>query len=109
MISTIIRFIVSAVVLLLVSWLLPGISVNGFAGALFAAVIIAILGWAAESLLGSKRSPKSRGLIGFLSAAVVIYVAQFIIPNQLSVSVIGALLAAVVIGLIDAIVPTELR
>jgi putative membrane protein len=109
LIGTIIRFIVSALVLLLVGWLLPGISVNGFTGALIAAVIIAILGWAAESLLGDKRSPKARGVIGFLSAAIVIYLAQFIIPNQLSVSIFGALLAALVIGFIDAIVPTELR
>lgn len=109
LIGTIVRFIVSALVLLVVSWVLPGISVNGFSGALFAAVIIAVLGWAAESLLGEKRSPKSRGIIGFLSAAVVIYIAQFIIPNQLSVSLIGSLLAALVIGLVDAFVPTELR
>lgn len=109
LISTIIRFIVSAVVLLVVGWLLPGISVNGFAGALFASIIIAILGWAAESLLGENKSPQSRGIVGFLSAAIVIYLAQFIIPNQLSVSVVGALLAALVIGLVDSFVPTELR
>ncbi|MFZ7103394.1 MAG: phage holin family protein [Peptococcaceae bacterium] len=109
LIGSIIRFIVSAVVLLLVGWLLPGFSVNGFVGALIAAIIIAVLGWVAESLLGEKRSPKSRGIIGFISAAVVIYAAQFIIPNQLSVSILGALLAALVIGLVDSFVPTELR
>lgn len=109
MIGTIIRFIVSALVLLVVSWILPGIKVNGFTGALFAAVIIALLGWVAESLLGKNKSPQSRGIIGFLSAAVVIYLAQFIIPNQLSVSLIGSLLAALVIGLVDAFIPTALR
>lgn len=109
MIGTIVRFIVSALVLMVVSWILPGMSVSGFGGALIAAVIIAILGWAIESLLGEKRSPQSRGLVGFITAAVVIYLAQFVIPNQLSVTIIGALLAALVIGVIDAIVPTELR
>jgi len=109
LIGTIVRFIVSALVLMVVSWILPGMSVNGFAGALIAAVIIAILGWAIESLLGEKRSPQSRGIVGFLTAALVIYLAQFAIPNQLSVTIIGALLAALVIGVIDAIVPTELR
>ncbi|MGI6224652.1 MAG: phage holin family protein [Peptococcales bacterium] len=109
MIRTIIRFIVSALVLLVVSWILPGIRVNGFIGALYGAVIIALLGWVAESLLGKNISPQGRGIVGFLSAAVVIYLAQFIIPAQLSVSLIGALLSALVIGLIDAVVPTELR
>lgn len=109
MVGTVIRFIVSALVLLVVSWILPGVRVNGFTGALIAAVIIALLSWVVESLLGKNRSPQSRGLVGFFSAAIVIYLAQFIIPNQLSVSLIGALLAALVIGLIDAVVPTTLR
>ena len=109
MIATIVRFIVSAIVLLVVGWILPGISVNGFSGALMAAIVIALLGWLIEGLLGENKSPQSRGIVGFLVAAIVIYAAQFIIPNQLTVSVIGALLAALVIGLIDAFVPTVLR
>lgn len=109
LIGTIVRFIVSALVLMLVGWLLPGISVNGFIGALLAAVVIAVLGYLAELILGEKISPQSRGIVGFIVAAVVIYVAQFIVPNYLSVNILGALLAALVIGVIDAFVPTELR
>lgn len=108
-IRTIIRFIVSAVVLLLVSWLVPGLSVAGFTGALIAAVVIALLGWVAEKLLGKQVTPQSRGLIGFISAAVVIYLAQFIVPGSINVNLVGALLASLVIGLVDAVIPTELR
>jgi putative membrane protein len=109
MLHTVVRFIVSAVVLLIVAWLLPGISVSGFWGALIAAAVIALIGWAAEKIIGKNVSPRSRGIIGFISAAIVIYLAQFIIPNYLEVSIIGSLLAAFVIGLVDAVVPTELR
>lgn len=109
LIRAIIRFIVSALVLLVVSWLVPGISVAGFTGALIAAVVIAVLGWVAEMLLGKKATPQARGLAGFISAAVVIYLAQFIVPDSIQVNVIGALLASLVIGLVDAFVPTELR
>ena len=109
-IGAIIRFVVSALVLVVVSWLSPGFVVKGgFVGALIAAAVIAILGYIAEALLGDKISPQSRGLVGFITAAVVIYLAQFIIPGLLSVSIIGALIAAFVIGLIDAVVPTVLR
>ena len=107
--GTIVRFIVSGLVVLLVSWFLPGVRVAGFTGALIAAAVIAVLGYLVESLLGKKISPQSRGIIGFVTSAVVIYLAQFIVPNYLSVSIIGALLAAFVIGIIDAFVPTELR
>jgi len=107
--GTIIRFIVSALVLMLVGWLLPGIEVVGFTGALIAAVIIAVLGYLIEAILGDAVSPQSRGIVGFISAAVVVYAAQFIVPNYLQVNILGALLAALVIGVIDAFVPTELR
>ncbi|RDV82414.1 phage holin family protein [Ammonifex thiophilus] len=108
--GAIVRFIVSAIVLLIVSWLSPGFVVRGgFLGALIAAGVIALLGYLAETLLGDRISPHSRGLVGFITAAVVIYLAQFIIPGLLSVSIIGALIAAFIIGLIDAFVPTLLR
>jgi putative membrane protein len=107
MLGTIVRFIVSALVLLLVGYLLPGITVSGFVGALIAAVVIAVLGYIVEAILGDRISPRSRGIVGFITAAVVIYVAQFIIPSYLSVSLLGSLLAAFVIGLVDAFIPTE--
>lgn len=109
MVRTIVRFVVSAIVLLLISYLLPGIKVSGFIGALLAAVVIAVLGYLVEMILGEKISPRSRGVVGFVVAAVVIYLAQYIIPNYMSVSLLGSILAAFVIGLVDAFIPTELR
>ncbi|MBE3573198.1 MAG: phage holin family protein [Moorella humiferrea] len=108
-VGTIVRFIVSALVLMLVGFILPGIRVAGFTGALIAAVVIALLGWLAEAVLGKRISPHGRGIVGFIVAAIVIYLAQFIVPAYLSVNIVGALLAALVIGVIDAFVPTELR
>lgn len=109
MLGAVVRFIVSAIVLLIVGWLLPGVQVSGFWGALIAAAVIAIIGWIVESLLGDKISPRSRGLVGFLTAAVIIYLAQFIIPAYLDVTILGALLASAVIGLVDMVVPTTVR
>lgn len=108
MLGAIIRFVVSALVLLLVAWLIPGFTIAGFWTALWAAVAIAVVGWAVARIFGRGASPQARGLIGFLVAALVIYLVQFLIPG-VTVSVLGALLAALVIGLVDAVVPTELR
>ncbi|MCD5406108.1 MAG: phage holin family protein [Desulfotomaculum sp.] len=110
MIGLAVRFVVSALVLMVASWLVPGFLVEGgFIGALIAAAVIAGLGYIAESLFGEKISPQHRGIIGFISAAVVIYLAQFIIPDLLTVSLVGALIAAFIIGLMDAVVPTVVR
>jgi putative membrane protein len=108
MLRAIVRFIVSALVLMFVGFLLPGVQVVGFTTALIAALVIAGLGWLAETLLGGRASPSSRGGVGFLTAAIVIYVAGWLVPG-FRVGIIGALLASFVIGLIDAVVPTQIR
>jgi putative membrane protein len=108
MLGLIVRFIVSALVLMLVSFLLPGFATLGFGAAIIAAIVIAVLGFIAESIFGKKVSPQNRGIIGFVVSAAVIYLAQFIVPGM-EVSIIGAALAALVIGVIDVFVPTELR
>jgi len=109
MVGFIVRLVVSALVLLFVGFLIPGFAVFGFVNALIAAVVIAVLGWLIETLLGKRISPQARGIIGFVSGAVVIYAAQYIIPGAVRASIWGALLASLVIGIIDAVVPTELR
>ncbi|HHY76353.1 MAG TPA: phage holin family protein [Firmicutes bacterium] len=107
-IGAVVRFIVSAIVLMVMGLVLPGFRLFGFVNALIAAVVIAALGWAIEAILGERVSPQSRGLIGFIVAAVVIYVAQFVVPGM-SVTILGALLASLVVGIIDAFVPTVIR
>ncbi|HHY45414.1 MAG TPA: phage holin family protein [Firmicutes bacterium] len=107
-IGAIVRFIVSAIVLMVMGLVLPGFRLFGFVNALIAALVIAALGWAIEAILGERVSPQSRGLIGFIVAAIVIYVAQFLVPGM-SVTILGALLASLVVGIIDAFVPTVIR
>lgn len=108
-IGMIVRFVVSALVLLLVSYIVPGIEVAGLTGALVAALVIAVLGYVVERILGDKVTQRGRGAVGFITAAVVIYFSQFLVPGYISVSLVGALLASLVIGIIDIFVPTTIR
>ncbi len=106
MLGAIVRFIVSALVLMFVGFLVPGFSVMNFWSALVAAVVISVLGWAIEALFGRNLSPYGRGLVGFISGAVVLYLSQLFVPGM-RVTIVGALLASLVIGIIDLFVPTE--
>ncbi|GMA59815.1 phage holin family protein [Alicyclobacillus fastidiosus] len=106
--GTIIRFVVSALVLMLVGYIVPGFGVMGFWSAILAAVVIALLGWAMEAVFGRRVSPYGRGIMGFISGAIVIYIAQLFVPGMRT-SILGALLASLVIGIIDLFVPTNLR
>ena len=107
-IGAIVRFIVSAFVLLGVDFLLPNVDINGFTNALIASIVIAILAYIVEEFLGDDISPQARGLTGFISAAIVIYLTGLILGGM-QVTIIGSLLAALVIGIIDSFIPTELR
>lgn len=100
----IVRFVVSALALMVVGFLVPRFEVGGFFSALFLALAIAVLGWIGEALFGKRISPFGRGIVGFLSSAAVIWLAQFFIAG-VRVTVLGALLAALAIGIIDLFVP----
>jgi uncharacterized membrane protein YvlD (DUF360 family) len=104
--GTIVRFIVSALVLMLVGYLVPQFEVGGFWSALFLALVIAVLGWIIEGIFGKKVTPFGRGIVGFLTSALVIWLAQFIVGG-VRVSIIGAILAALVIGIIDLFIPVS--
>ncbi len=100
----VVRFIVSALVLMVVGFIVPAFEVGGFWSALFLALVIAAAGWIIEGIFGKKVSPFGRGIVGFLTSALVIWVAQFIV-DDVRVTMIGAILAALVIGIIDLFIP----
>jgi putative membrane protein len=104
--GTVIRFIVSALVLMVVGFLVPGFSVGGFWSALFLALVIAVLGWIIEGIFGKRVSPFGRGIVGFLASAAVIWISQFIV-GDVDVSLLGAILAALAIGVIDLFIPVS--
>ncbi|GIO31517.1 MULTISPECIES: phage holin family protein [Paenibacillus] len=102
----VVRFIVSAIVLMVVGWIVPQFSVGGFWSALLLALVIALLGWVIEGIFGKRVSPFGRGIVGFVVSALVIYIAQFIVGG-VSVTILGAILAALVIGIIDLFIPVS--
>ncbi|XEC93470.1 phage holin family protein [Paenibacillus tarimensis] len=102
----VIRFIVAALVLMVVGFIVPGFGVGGFWSALFLALIIAALGWVVEAIFGRKVTPFGRGIVGFLVSALIIWIAQFIVGG-VTVTWLGAILAALAIGIIDLFIPVS--
>ncbi|RJX41574.1 phage holin family protein [Paenibacillus pinisoli] len=102
----VVRFIVSALVLMVVGFIVPQFSVGGFWSAFFLALVIAALGWIIEGIFGKKVTPFGRGIVGFLASAAVIWIAQFVVGG-VTVTWLGAILAALVIGIIDLFIPVS--
>ena len=100
------RFILVAVILMITSFVTPGFSINGIWSFLIAAVVISGLDYLVELLMGVYASPFGKGIKGFIIAAIIIYLAQFLVPHM-GVTIIGAILAAIVIGILDAVFPAR--
>jgi putative membrane protein len=106
--GAVVRFVVSALVLMLVGLIVPGFGTLGFWQALLAAIVIAAMGWVVESVFGKKHLSLRPRNSWLLVSAAVIWAAQFFVP-EMSVSLIGALIAAFAVGVIDMFVPTAIR
>lgn len=100
------RMAIMAVILFVVSFLTPGFSINGLWSYLIAAVVISLLDYLVEMVMKVDASPFGKGLKGFLLAALILWLAQFLVPHM-SVTIIGALIGALAIGVLDAIFPTR--
>jgi uncharacterized membrane protein YvlD (DUF360 family) len=100
------RLILVAIILGITSFVTPGFSIHGLWSYLIAAVVITALDYLVEAFMGVDASPFGKGIKGFIIAAVIIYLAQFLVPTM-RVSIIGAILAALVIGILDAVFPTR--
>lgn len=100
------RFILVAIILMVTSFVTPGFSINGMWSFLIAAIVISVLDYLVELFMGVDASPFGKGIKGFVIAAIIIYLAQFLVPNM-GVTIIGAILAAIVIGILDAIFPVR--
>jgi uncharacterized membrane protein YvlD (DUF360 family) len=106
--SHIVRFVVAAIVIMVVSYITPGFSRLGFGYALLAAALITVIGYALEAMFGRNVSPYTHGAVGFIVSAIIFYAIQFVVPGM-TVTVLGALVAALIVGIIDMFVPTGLR
>ena len=100
------RMVVMAIILAIVSFLTPGFTIAGFWSFIIAAIVISLIDYLLEALMKVDASPFGKGLKGFILSAVVVYVAQFMVPNM-HVTILGAVLGALAIGVLDAFFPSR--
>ncbi|GIM29562.1 membrane protein [Clostridium polyendosporum] len=102
--GAIVRFIVTIIVLAITSYLTPGFSIVGLWSYILAALVISLIDYAVERVMGVDASPFGKGFKGFVISVIILYAAQFIVPGM-RVTLLGAIIASIVIGIVDAIIP----
>ena len=102
--SIVIRLIVAAVVLGITAFLTPGFDIDGIWALIVGAVVLAILDYLVAKLIGVEASPFGKGIVGFITAAVIIYATQYFVAG-FNVTVWGAIIGALIFGIVDAIIP----
>ena len=100
------RFIAAAVVLAITAFFTPGFSINNIWSLGLAAIILTAMDYLITRFTGLHASPFGKGFVGFILAAVTLYLTQYFVAGY-SISWIAAIIGALIFGVIDYIIPGE--
>lgn len=100
----IVRFITSAIVLAITAFFTPGFEISSFWTLAIAAVVLAVLDYLVNAIMGVNATPFGRGIIGFIVSVVVLYATQFFVSGY-SISWVSAIIGAIIYGIVASIIP----
>ena len=105
-IQVILRFITSAVILAITAFFTPGFTISNIWTLALAAVVLTVIDLLLVKFTGLHASAFGKGFVGFVLAAVVLYVTQFFVAGY-SISWIAAIIGALIYGVVDYFIPEQ--
>ena len=103
-VQVILRFITSAVILAITAFFTPGFTISNIWALALAAVVLTVIDFLLIKFTGLHASAFGKGFVGFILAAVVLYVTQFFVAGY-SISWIAAIIGALIYGVVDYFIP----
>ena len=100
------RLVTAGIVLAITAFFTPGFEINNFWALAAAAVVLTVLDYLIIKLTGLHASPFGKGFVGFVLAAVVLYVTQYFVAGY-TISWMAAIVGALVYGVVDYFLPGE--
>ena len=104
--QVILRFITSAVILAITAFFTPGFTISNIWALALAAVVLTVIDFLLIKFTGLHASAFGKGFVGFILAAVVLYVTQFFVAGY-SISWIAAIIGALIYGVVDYFIPEQ--
>ena len=100
------RFVTAAIVLAITAFFTPGFSINNIWTLAIAAIVLTLIDYLIVKFTGLEATPFGKGFVGFVLAAVTLYVTQYFVAGY-SISWIAAIIGALIYGVVDYIIPGE--
>ena len=100
------RFVAAAIVLAITAFFTPGFSINNFWSLALAAIVLTVIDYLIVKFTGLQATPFGKGFVGFVLAAVVLYVTQYFVAGY-SISWMAAIIGAIIYGIVDYFIPGE--
>lgn len=98
------RLVTAAIVLAITAFFTPGFSINNIWSLAIAAIVLTIIDYLIVKFTGLDATPFGKGFVGFVLAAVTLYVTQYFVAGY-SISWIAAIIGALIYGIVDYIIP----
>ena len=98
------RFVAGAVVLGITAFFTPGFSINNIWALILAAIVLTIIDFLITKFTGLHASAFGKGFVGFVLAAITLYVTQFFVAGY-SISWFAAIIGALIYGVVDYFIP----
>ena len=100
------RLITAAIVLAITAFFTPGFTINSIWALAAATIVLTVIDFLITRFTGLHASSFGKGFVGFVLAAVVLYVTQYFVAGY-SISWMAAIIGALIYGVIDYIIPGE--
>lgn len=104
--GVVLRFITSAVILAITAFFTPGFTISNIWALALAAVVLTVIDYLISRFTGLHASTFGKGFIGFVLAAIVLYITQYFVAGY-SISWIAAIIGALIYGVVDYFVPEQ--
>ena len=99
-----IRIITSSSIFAITVFFTPNFKISSFPIFILSAICIIVLDYLMSIITGIHDIPLGRGIVGFISAAIIIYITQFFIDGYY-ITIVSSLIAAAIYGIIDSMLP----
>lgn len=98
------RLLTSAVILAITAFFTPGFSINNIWSLIIAAIVLTVIDFLITKFTGLHASTFGKGFVGFVLAAIVLYITQYFVAGY-AISWIAAIIGALIYGAVDYFIP----